>query len=49
MIGTWHWLSILQTSWKASLLPTKHFIQTSISISNQWAVLYFFPIREPPD
>ena len=42
MIGTWHCLSILQTSWKARPLPTKHFIQTSISISNQRVVLYFF-------
>lgn len=40
MIGTWHCLRILQTSWKASPLPTKHFIQTSISISNQCVVQY---------
>lgn len=42
MIGTWHSLRIFQTSWKASPLPTKHFIQTSISISNQRVVLCFF-------
>lgn len=42
MIGTWLWLKDFADSLESNPLPTKHFIQTSISISNQCVVLAFF-------